>query len=404
MQLKEFKKTKLSEKDLEKYQATLNEFYKKKTLHNDQLFIAKNKLLNEEITKDTFKQMKAKNTEIAKEFTASLKSTMFKDNLKNATKVVENINAESPEYLEANNELTEAKRLYEEFQLIVKEKGRSAKVVKFNNLAIEVENLHFRYNPEFPLVLKNVNFTINHGEYIAIIGHNGSGKSTLSKILIGVLTAEKGIIKLFGNVLNSQNIAQIRQFLGIVFQNPDNQFIGSTVRADIAFGLENKRIEPKEMPGIIQQAAEKVHMEEFLDHEPLNLSGGQKQRVAIASALALNPDILIFDEATSMLDPKGKREVKEIMVNLRNQRDKTILSITHDMDEILNADKVLVMNNGELVRYGTPQEVINDEGFLESIHLGVPFIAEVENELIKAGIKLNKTNSMDDLVKQLWKK
>ncbi|WP_035026261.1 energy-coupling factor transporter ATPase [Entomoplasma lucivorax] len=287
--------------------------------------------------------------------------------------------------------------------MIVKEKGRSAKILKLSDYAIEIDHLNFRYNAEFPLALKDVSFKINHGEYIAVIGHNGSGKSTLSKILIGVLTPEKGIVKLFGNVMNSQNIDQIRQFLGIVFQNPDNQFIGSTVRADIAFGLENKRVEPKEMPRIIEESAKKVRMENFLDNEPLNLSGGQKQRVAIASTLALNPDILIFDEATSMLDPKGKREIKEIMVELRNQGNKTILSITHDMDEILNADKVLVMNNGELIRYGTPKEVIDEEGFLESIHLGIPFIAQVEKELKKAGFKINKTNDMDNLVKQLWK-
>ncbi|WP_031542161.1 energy-coupling factor transporter ATPase [Mesoplasma photuris] len=285
----------------------------------------------------------------------------------------------------------------------IQDKGRGIKLEKNNDIAIKVSNLSFKYAPDFPYALNNVNFEIKHGEYVTIIGHNGSGKSTLSKIFIGVLKPEEGSYEIFGNKVHKNNLDQIRKFLGIVFQNPDNQFIGSTVQADIAFGLENKRVEPHLMPEIILEAAKKVRMENFLDKEPLNLSGGQKQRVAIASALALNPEILIFDEATSMLDPKGNREIKEIMVDLRNQGNKTIISITHDMDEILNADKVIVMNGGKMVQIGTPEEVLKDKDFLRSIKLDIPFVGTVEEALAEQGITVNHSKDMKELVDQLCK-
>lgn len=269
------------------------------------------------------------------------------------------------------------------------------------NISLSLKGISYRYKPDYPDAVHNVSVNINHGEYITIIGHNGSGKSTLSKIIIGVLHKQKGNIKIFGEVVTNKNVKVLRKRLGIVFQNPDNQFIGSTVRDDIAFGLENHLIPPKEMPEIISRAAKEVGMEKYLDHEPLWLSGGQKQRVAIASVLALEPDIIIFDEATSMLDPKGKREVKEIILRLKAQRNKTIISITHDMDEILNADKVMVMNNGKLVRFDTPENILKDWEYLQSIHLDIPFVLKVALGLKSHGIKVKETLSEEELVKNL---
>jgi len=268
-------------------------------------------------------------------------------------------------------------------------------------ISLSLENVEFRYKADYPNAVDDVSFDINHGEYIIIIGHNGSGKSTLSKLIMGVLHKQKGSIKLFGQIVTNKNIKQLRRHLGIVFQNPDNQFIGSTVRDDIAFGLENHLVPPNEMPEIIERVAKAVDMEKYLDHEPLWLSGGQKQRVAIASVLALEPDIIIFDEATSMLDPKGKREVKEIMVELQKQRNKTIISITHDMDEIVNADKIIVMNRGKLVRYGTPNEVLKDWKYLQSIYLDIPFVLKVALGLKNLGLNISETLEEKELIANL---
>lgn len=276
--------------------------------------------------------------------------------------------------------------------------------VKKNNYALELQGVEYRYRQNYPNAIDNVSFKIEHGKYIAIIGHNGSGKSTLSKLIIGVLNAQKGEMSIFGNLVTKDNYKKAHKYLGIVFQNPDNQFIGSTVRDDIAFGLENQCIDPQKMPEIIERVAKMVRMEDYLDHEPLWLSGGQKQRVAIASVLALEPDIIIFDEATSMLDPRGKREVKEIMVKLRNQRDKTIISITHDMDEILNADLVIVMNGGKLVRYDRPEVILQEEQFLQSIKLDIPFVLKIAKGLKKQGIKIDEVLNEDELVMQLCQK
>lgn len=270
-----------------------------------------------------------------------------------------------------------------------------------SKISLSLKNVEFRYKPEYNNAVDDVSFDINHGEYITIIGHNGSGKSTLSKIIIGVLHKQKGVIQLFGETITNKNIKQLRRHLGIVFQNPDNQFIGSTVRDDIAFGLENHLVDPGDMPAIIDKVAKAVGMEKYLDHEPLWLSGGQKQRVAIASVLALEPDIIIFDEATSMLDPKGKREVKEIMLQLQEKRNKTIISITHDMDEIINADKIIVMNKGKLVRYGTPAEILKEWEFLQSIHLDIPFVLKISLGLKNKGININETLSEEELISSL---
>lgn len=274
-------------------------------------------------------------------------------------------------------------------------------IKKINNISLKLIDIEFCYRENHPNAIDKVSFEIKHGEYVAIIGHNGSGKSTISKIIIGVLRPQKGKIEIFGNEVNSSIINEIRKFLGIVFQNPDNQFIGSTVKDDIAFGLENRQIPQKEMQIIIEKAAKKVGMSNFLNHEPLMLSGGQKQKVAIASALALSPDIIIFDEATSMLDPKGRKEIKKIMIELKKTHKKTIISITHDMDEVLNADKIIVMNKGKIVKCGKSHEILYDKNFLKSIHLDVPFVLKVINSLYSNGLKIKNTLNIRKLADEI---
>lgn len=226
--------------------------------------------------------------------------------------------------------------------------------------AVSVRDLTFSYDGETD-VLKGISFDIPQGSYTAVIGHNGSGKSTLAKLLIGLLAAKSGTIRILGQELNEETVYDIRTRTGIVFQNPDNQFIGSTVADDIAFGLENRCIPQNEMQGLIETAAAQVGMTKFLESEPTKLSGGQKQRVAIAGILAVAPDIIIFDESTSMLDPRGKKAINEEIRRLHEERDITILSITHDMEEVAQSDNVLVLRDGTIAMTGTPREVFSRE-------------------------------------------
>lgn len=251
---------------------------------------------------------------------------------------------------------------------------------------LEVHNLNYSYDGKNP-VLKDVSFSIEEGSYVALIGHNGSGKSTLAKVLAGLNSGFAGEVKLFGVLLTGKSLYSLRSRLGLVFQNPDNQFVGSTVRDDIAFGLENRQVPHEEMEGIIQRVAKQVGMEAFLDSAPENLSGGQKQRVAIAGILAMKPEFIIYDEATSMLDPLGKKDVLDLTFKLREENPSlTVLSITHDVEEAAKADQVLVLNGGELILEGTPKEVFSHESELNAIHLGCPFFISLKNELRRQGI------------------
>ena len=198
---------------------------------------------------------------------------------------------------------------------------------------LEVKNLSFSYD-ESTHAVRHVSFAIEKGSYTTIIGHNGSGKSTIAKLLIGLLEKDEGEILIDDLPLNEENLMEIRSRVGIVFQNPDNQFIGSTVRDDIAFGLENHCVEQSKMDAIITEFAEKVNMSEYLESEPTRLSGGQKQRVAIAGVLAMAPEMIIFDESTSMLDPQGKDEINRVIRQLHEETQLTIISITHDIEEV----------------------------------------------------------------------
>jgi energy-coupling factor transport system ATP-binding protein len=257
------------------------------------------------------------------------------------------------------------------------------------NEAINISNLRFEYDKDSK-VFSNLSLSVEKGEYVALIGHNGSGKSTLAKLIIGLLAANSGKIVVFGQELNEKTVYEVRSKVGIIFQNPDNQFTGATVEDDIAFGLENKCVPQNEMEGIIHKYASLVGMEQFLKKEPSALSGGQKQRVAIAGVLAMNPSLIIMDESTAMLDPRGKREIRDVVKTLRKQNpDLTILSITHDVEEAYDSDRVIVINHGEVMYNDTPKNVFAHEKELMEIHLDVPFVYKIKNALDKEGIALD---------------
>ena len=265
---------------------------------------------------------------------------------------------------------------------------------------IEVKNLFYSYN-ESKKAIDDVSFSIEKGSYTTIIGHNGSGKSTLAKLLSGLLEAKSGEIFIDNLKMNEENIGEIRKKLGIVFQNPDNQFIGSSVRDDIAFGLENRQVPQKEMDDIINEFAKVTGLSELLDKEPGALSGGQKQRVAIAGVMAMKPDIIIFDEATSMLDPKGKKDIKELIAKLHDNKQYTIISITHDIEEVLQADDCLVLNKGKVYMHDKPNKIFEKGDELRKIDLDIPFNLKVVEALRKQKIKL-KTSDLKGMAKELW--
>lgn len=259
--------------------------------------------------------------------------------------------------------------------------------------SLKVDNLSFSYDKN--VVLDNISFKVEKGEYISLMGHNGSGKSTLAKLIMGLLENKNGSIYIDDIEMKENNINELRSKLGIVFQNPDNQFIGATVQDDIAFGLENHLVKPEDMDKIINEFAEKVNMKNFLSKEPSSLSGGQKQRVAIAGVLAMKPKILILDEATSMLDPRGKKEIIDLVHLLRiNQKDLTIFSITHDPEEAYLSDKVLVLDQGKIKYYDTPKNVFSHYDELVNMGLDIPFEMKIKNLLIKENIDVSECQNL----------
>ena len=253
--------------------------------------------------------------------------------------------------------------------------------------AVQTDGLTFSYDGAHN-VLDHVSLRVPRGSYTCIIGHNGSGKSTLAKLLIGLMPAKEGTVTIMDETLSEKTVYDIRRKTGIVFQNPDNQFIGSTVADDIAFGLENRCIPQPEMQGMIEKAARQVGMSKFLDQEPTKLSGGQKQRVAIAGILAIAPDIIIFDESASMLDPKGKKSINEQIRKLHDEKQLTILSITHDMEEVAQSEYVLVLKDGKLEMEGTPREIFSREKELKEMNLDVPFAWKFTKELEERGMDI----------------
>ena len=266
---------------------------------------------------------------------------------------------------------------------------------------LEIKNLCFSYDKTKP-VIDDISLSIDKGSFVAVLGHNGSGKSTLAKLIVGLLEKSSGQIFFDDEEITKKNIKNLQTKTALVFQNPDNQFIGATVEDDIAFGLENRQVPHEQMQEEINKFAESVGMLEYLDKEPINLSGGQKQRVALAGALILRPEILILDEATSMLDPKGKATVRKIIDKIHKENpDLTIISITHDIDEALLCDKVFILSKGKLVKNGAPQEVLRDEKSLLEIKLDMPFIYRVEKKLSDMGINSHAEN-IDQLVEDIW--
>ncbi len=269
-----------------------------------------------------------------------------------------------------------------------------------SEFAIEVSHLTFSYHENGPRILEDVSFSIKKGSYVTLIGHNGSGKSTLAKIIAGLYqeTSYDTEIRIFDMKYDKEHQAQIHRLIGLVFQNPDNQFVGASVRDDIAFGLENRAIDPSLMEEIIVHAATSMGMEKYLDQAPENLSGGQKQRVALAGVFALSPSLLILDEATSMLDPKGKKEVLSYVQEMKKENPSlTVLSITHDVEESLLADQVLVMAKGKIILQGTPLEVFTHEEALKEANLDAPFAFELEKELRKEGMEIPSTFDLEKL-------
>jgi energy-coupling factor transport system ATP-binding protein len=266
-----------------------------------------------------------------------------------------------------------------------------------------LENVSFQYESSEEYALKSVSFDIFEGEWLAIVGHNGSGKSTMAKLLNGLQFPQEGEITVCGMKLNEESVWDIRRQLGMVFQNPDNQFVGTTVQDDVAFGLENSGIPQDEMVHRVEDSLKKVKMDLFLNQEPHHLSGGQKQRVAIAGVLALRPSIIILDEATSMLDPRGREEVLETVRLLKEENLLTVISITHDLEEAAKADRIIVMNKGKVYREGTPEEVFSMDEELIQLGLDIPFSIKMSKELRQAGMELSKKYlSEEELVTELW--
>ncbi|WP_270334031.1 energy-coupling factor ABC transporter ATP-binding protein [Ligilactobacillus acidipiscis] len=257
------------------------------------------------------------------------------------------------------------------------------------NGIIDIKDLCFRYSQENEkLDLSHIDLHVNEGEWLAIIGHNGSGKSTLAKAIDGLIEPEAGEIFIDGEKLTDKSLWNIRKKIGMVFQNPDNQFVGADVEGDVAFGLENQGIEREEMHARVKKALEVVDMQNFAKHEPVRLSGGQKQRVAIAGVLALRPKIVIFDESTSMLDPEGRLQIISLIRQMNQIEGFTVISITHDIDEASLADRVIVIDDGQIIDDSLPEKLFQKGEQLIDIGLDVPYPQRLKLELKKRGIQI----------------
>ncbi|VNS28209.1 ABCtransporter ATP-binding protein cobalt transport [Streptococcus pneumoniae] len=268
---------------------------------------------------------------------------------------------------------------------------------------IDVKNLSFRYKENQNYYdVKDITFHVKRGEWLSIVGHNGSGKSTTVRLIDGLLEAESGEIVIDGQRLTEENVWNIRRQIGMVFQNPDNQFVGATVEDDVAFGLENQGLSRQEMKKRVEEALALVGMLDFKKREPARLSGGQKQRVAIAGVVALRPAILILDEATSMLDPEGRRELIGTVKGIRKDYDMTVISITHDLEEVAMSDRVLVMKKGELESTSSPRELFSRND-LDQIGLDDPFANQLKKSLSQNGYDLPENYLTEsELEDKLW--
>lgn len=268
---------------------------------------------------------------------------------------------------------------------------------------IEVKDLKYKYDEEDDhYTLNGVSFHVKQGEWLSIIGHNGSGKSTTVRLIDGLLEAESGDIIIDGDKLTVDNVWEKRRQIGMVFQNPDNQFVGATVEDDVAFGLENQGIPLEEMRERVKQALDLVGMSEFKSREPARLSGGQKQRVAIAGVVALRPNIIILDEATSMLDPEGRLDLIRTVKDIKDRYNMTVLSITHDLDEVALSDRVIVMKEGQVESISRPEELFLRPDLLD-LDLDQPFTANLAEQLRQVGFDLpDRYFTEEELEEALW--
>ena len=267
--------------------------------------------------------------------------------------------------------------------------------------AIEFENVSFSYEEGGTFAIKNLNFAVEEGEFLAVLGHNGSGKSTLARLSNGLLEADSGTIRVFGTELTEKNLFDIRKQVGIVFQNPDNQTVASIVEDDIAFGAENIALPREEIGKRIDFALHAVGMEEYRHATVSRLSGGQKQRIAIAGVLAVMPKVLILDESTAMLDPRGRREIIDCVTRLNKEQGITVVLITHFMEEALRASRAIVMNRGEIVTQGAPSDIFERHEELLTYNLTLPLIGRICRDLRAGGLPVTDTLDVDRLAKEI---
>ena len=270
--------------------------------------------------------------------------------------------------------------------------------------AINVNNVKFVYNPNSAdehIALKGVSLEINEGDFVAIVGHNGSGKSTLAKLLNGLLLPTEGDVFVYGkDTKDEKNEFENRKNVGIVFQNPDNQMIASIVEDDIAFGPENLGLPREEIIKRVNWALDVVDMQEYKNATPFKMSGGQKQRIAIAGVLALMPKVLVLDESTAMLDPRGRKEVIDTITKLNRKHNISIVLITHNMEEVVPANKVVVLNEGKIEKVGTPKEIFEDTELLNRCKLELPIVTEIANKLNENGLNIDKNILTEEELKE----
>ena len=267
--------------------------------------------------------------------------------------------------------------------------------------AIEFENVSFCYEESGAFSIRNLNFSVEQGEFVAVLGHNGSGKSTLARLSNGLLEPDEGTVSVFSRRITSKNLYEVRKDVGVVFQNPDNQTVATIVEDDVAFGAENIGLAREEIGRRIDFALRAVGMEAYRTATVARLSGGQKQRVAIAGVLALSPRVIILDESTAMLDPRGRREIVDVVTRLNKEKGITVLLITHFMEEALLADRAIVMNRGEIVMQGTPREIFARKEDLLTYNLSLPRISVICEKLRAGGMKIQDTLDVETLAKEI---
>ena len=270
------------------------------------------------------------------------------------------------------------------------------------SVAVRFENVKFKYDQNSRYALNNVSFSVKEGEFVALIGHNGSGKSTTARLINGLLEATSGKITVFGkDVSDKKNLFEVRKSAGIVFQNPDNQMVSSIVEDDVAFGPENIGVPREEIGERIEWALSVVGMTAYRNSSPARLSGGQKQRIAIAGVLAIKPKILILDEPTAMLDPKGRKEIMDVVLRLNKEEKMTVIMITHFMEEALLADRTVVLNRGKIVLEGEPQDIFKNSELLETYNLSLPGIGYICKQLQKNGMAIRDCLYPEELAEEI---